>query len=293
MDQRFLLIANPIAGGGRGKTAAPRLRDALVARGCEVELYFTAKASDGATRARSVAPEDYTGVIAVGGDGTLNEVLNGLPDPSVRLGILAVGTANVMAMELDLPRDPVELAKVLVAGRTQEAAVGLVDERRFLLFVSSGIDASVVQRVDEVRTGTQGKLKYIPSMLHVGREWKLPELRFTTIEGATHEGFTTVVVTRVRGYAGVMKFPRGIHLGDGKLHVIGFRQRSRLQYLFAFARGIFHRLREDRDVFHVSTSGVHVESTDDDAPWQVDGEFGGRGSVDVRLDPDTTRLFVP
>ena len=260
MDRRFLLIANPIAGGGRGKTAAPRLRDALVARGCDVELYFTTQGGDGAARARTVTPGDYTGVVVVGGDGTLNEVLNGLPDPRVHLGILAVGTANVMAMELDLPRQPDELARVLVAGRTQPAAIGLVGERRFLLFVSSGIDARVVQRVDEVRTGTQGKLKYVPPILHVGREWQLPRLRVFTTEGEIDGEFTTVVVTRVQGYAGVMKLPGSIHLGDHKLHVIGFRQRSRWQYLRAFTRGIFHRLREGRDVFHASTTSVRNNS---------------------------------
>ena len=212
MSQRFLIIANPIAGGGRGAGAAERLRDALEGACAEAELYLTTKGGDGSERASAITPGEFFGVVSVGGDGTLNEVLNGLPDPGIPLGMLAMGTSNVLAMELDLPRKPERLADVLLAGHTQTAAVGLCRGRRFLLFVSSGLDSSVVQLVTEARTGTLGKLNYILPLLRVMRRWPLRSFSVTTGDGITHDGLSTVIVTRVANYAGVLKLPGSIHI---------------------------------------------------------------------------------
>lgn len=297
MNKRFLLIANPIAGGGRGRIAAPRLHDALIALGCESELYFTKKSGDATDRAAAVERDEFDGVVAVGGDGTLNEVLAGLPDPSVPLGIQAVGTANVMALELKLPRRPEELAKILRDGKTIESAIGLVtgreheSSRRFLLFVSSGLDARIVERVTEVRTGTQGKLKYLSPILHVVRRWQVEPLRFTTAQGESHDNLSAVVVTRAKSYAGVLRFPGDIKLEDGLLHVLAFRQTTRWQYFRASLRALTGQLRPGRDVICLQTTGVKIEC--DHTPWQIDGELGGHGSVEIELDPRRARLFVP
>lgn len=301
MSQRFLIIANPIAGGGRGAGAAERLRDALEGAGAEAELYLTTKGGDGSERASAITPGEFFGVVSVGGDGTLNEVLNGLPDPGIRLGLLAMGTSNVLAMELALPRQPERLADVLLAGHTQTAAVGLVRDRRFLLFVSSGLDSSVVQRVTEVRKGTLGKLKYIPPILHVVLRWPVRNLSVTTGDGVTHDGLSTVIVTRVANYAGILTLPGSIHIGDGKLHVVGFRQRSRWQYLRASLRALFGRLREDVDALCIATTD-RVRIDGDVEPWQIDGDLGVDGDrgadgltgpLDIRLHPQPAHLFVP
>ena len=290
MSRNFLIIANPISGGGRSRERAPELRDALQARGATAELYFTERSGDAGRRAAEIGEGEYDAVVSVGGDGTLNEVLNGLPDPTIPLGILAMGTANVLALELKVPRDPRELAEVLIAGRLQSAAIGLVNDRRFLLFVSSGLDAEIVRRVDEVRTGTLGKLKWTGPILHIIRRWPVESHRVVTDDGAVFDDLTTVVVSRVGTYGGLLGLPGGVHIGDGKLHVFGFRQRSRWAYLRAMIRALAKRLRPGRDVEHIATTGLRIEAT---GTWQVDGDVGGRGDLCLSLLPTSARLFVP
>ena len=292
MPREFLIIANPISGGGRSKRQAPKLRDALIARGQGAELYFTERGGDAGRRAAEIRPGQYDGVISVGGDGTLNEVINGLVDPSIPLCVLAMGTANVLAYELKLPRNPEALADMLTAGHTHPAAIGLIEGRRFLLFASTGLDANIVQRVEAVRTGTLGKWRWVVPALHTVRRWSMKPRRITTEEGTTHDGITTVVISRVSTYGGIFALPGDIDIGDGKLHVLAFRQRSRWQYFFAALRALRGRLRLGRDVIHLTTRSLKVENPTD-YPWQADGDIGGQGDFQVSLDPANARLFVP
>lgn len=292
MSREFLIIANPISGGGRSRTQAPRLRDALVARGLGAELYFTERGGDAGRRAAEVRDGQYEGVISVGGDGTLNEVLNGLPDPSIPLGILAMGTANVLALELGLPRDPAAFAGILAAGHTRPVAIGLVEGRQFLLCVSSGLDANIVQRIEEVRSGTLGKLRWIGPILHTLRHWPLQYRQVSTDEGFVHQDVTTVVITRVSSYGGILALPGDIDISDGLLHALVFKQRSRWRYFCAVLRALFGRLRVGRDVIYLPTRGLRVEGASD-AVWQVDGDLGGKGDLRISIHPASARLFAP
>jgi len=292
MSLPFLIIANPISGGGRSRTQAPLLRDALVARGLEAELFFTQRGGDARERAHQVRPDQYRGVISAGGDGTLNEVLNGLPDPSIPLGVFAMGTANVLALELGLPTQADALAEVLAAAHTRPAAIGIAEGRRFLLFASSGLDAHIVQRLEAVRTGTLGKWKWTGPILHTIWRWPVQRRCVTTAEGAVHDDVTTVVVSRVGTYGGHLALPGGIDLGDGMLHVLAFRQRTRWQYFCTVVRALRGRLRVGRDVLHLPTRGVQIAATPDSA-WQVDGDLCGHGDVSISLETTSAQLFAP
>jgi hypothetical protein len=100
-----------------------------------------------ATSARAHAGEEpWDALVAVGGDGTVNEVLSGMPDPARPLAMLPVGTANVLA-SVRLPRAPAALAALIARGRTRLHALGVANGRRFLLFCGAGVDGAVVERL--------------------------------------------------------------------------------------------------------------------------------------------------
>ena len=306
MCKRFLILANPIAGGGRSKQVAPQLQQELEKHGLTAEVYFSNAAGGLRQRAAQIGPGDFDAVVSVGGDGTLNEVLNGLPDPTLPLCPLGMGTANVLPLELGLPRQPDQLAGILARGRTLSAAIGLCkrapdsDGQRFLLFASAGMDASIVQRVDQVRTGTLGRLGWARPTLHTIWHWPLG--RFTVRVGDREFGeVTSVVVTRVRIYGGILKMPGPIHITDGHLHVLLFRQRTRWQYLCAALRGMLGRLRIDADVEFVPADAVEIrpgpiQGEGVKAPYQVDGDLAGEVTPDhplrISLLPQAARLFA-
>ncbi len=285
----MLLIANPISGGGRGRALAPRLAAALGARGVEAQVYLTEASGDAERRAAAAAGERWDALVALGGDGTVTEVLNGMADLTVPLGVLPVGTANVLALELGLPRAVDAAADVIADGRTHPLAVGISNGRRFLLFVGVGIDGAIVKRMSEVRKGTLGKLKWAGPVLHVARRWPRLSLTVTCDKGAPLQDVASVLVTRVRTYGGILKLPDADR-DSGELHVLAFHMRSRLRWLYHGLRAVFGAMRPGRHLTILRARSVRIDGV---APCQLDGDYVGESPLQVSLHAAPARLFAP
>jgi diacylglycerol kinase family enzyme len=287
---RVLILCNPIAGGGRGARAAAALHAALARLGVAAELVVTATRGEARQRAAELRAEQCSAVAVVGGDGTVNEVLNGLADPRIGLAQLPLGTANVLACELRLPRRPAALARLLASGTPVPVATGRCNGRRFLLFTSAGFDAAIVHRLEQVRLGTLGKLRWTGPILHTVWRWPLRSLTVRADDGFACDDATEVLVTRVRNYGGVLRMPAG-DLRDQALHLLVFRQRTRRQYAAAAVRALLGRLRTGRDVEHRAVRQVTIEA-DPPAPVQLDGEAAGTTPVQVAIDAQSVLLFA-
>jgi diacylglycerol kinase (ATP) len=293
MSRRALILANPIAGGGRARAMAPALRDALVQRGFAAELRFTAGRGDArAFAAESAGPESCDVVVAVGGDGTLNEVLNGMPDPSLPLAQLPMGTANVLACELHLPRSPERLAALIDAGKTRPLAIGLAADRRFLLFAGVGLDGAMVERLEQVRRGTLGKWKWVSPVLHVVRRLPTLDISLTTETGERRDGLTEVLITQVHQYGGVFRMPREVCSRPGQFAAVCFRQRTRLAWLFAALRAFTFGLRPGRDCEIVWLREARIDAAVP-TPYQLDGDLGGRTPLAVTTLDRPAQIVVP
>ena len=253
------------------------------------EVYLTCAGGDAAARATAAGAEPWDGLVALGGDGTINEVLNGMPDPSRPLGVLPVGTANVLALELALPRDVDGAAAVIARGQLRELAVGMCRDRRFLLFVGAGIDGAIVKRVSDRRTGTLGKHKWIAPLLHTVWRWPLPQLEVTCDDGVTLTDVSSVLITRVATYGGIMRLPDADR-DSGELHVLAFHNRSRWSWLYHGLRATLGRLRPGR---HLTIRRAKVVRVSGEAPFQIDGDYGGKSPLEVSLLPTRARLYAP
>lgn len=288
--RRLLVIANPISGGGKSRSLVPQLCQELAKRGIKAVGYFTERAGDAADRARRAWQEPWDGLVACGGDGTINEVLCGMPDPSRPLGILPVGTANVLAKELGLPHSPHQLAELLQRGTQRSLPIGCANGRRFLLFCGAGLDGAVVQRLTTVRTGTLGKHKWLGPILHTAWHWPQFDLRVTFAEGDNLTGLSSVLVTLVRNYGGVLHLPREIHAGGDALVVLCFRQRSRAAWAWQGLRGMLGLMRPSNQLLLRHTRSLRIEGM---APVQVDGDHAGMSPINLELLPQRACIFAP
>jgi diacylglycerol kinase family enzyme len=286
------IIANPIAGGGRGKQAGEELLRALQARALEAELFLTKAKGDGSRFATRLNPQNRSAVLVVGGDGSLNEVLNGLPDPTLPLGLLPMGTANVLACELALPSRPEDLADLVQQGRLIDLDIGLANERRFLLFLGAGMDASIVHRLEQVRKGRLGKLRWTGPILHTALHWPRPRIRVELDGGEVIEGCSQVLITKSRSYGGVMRMPAGISMKPGPFHVLCLHQRGRLAYGLVGLRGMLGRLRPGRDLGYYRAERVELSSTAE-VPCQIDGDGAGTTPQSLRIAEEKVKLFAP
>src|SRR5262249_36864013 len=138
---------------------------------------------------------------------------------------------NVLAVEYRLPRRPAAAAAVIAAGHTRNHAIGHAAGRRFLLFCGVGVDGAIVQRMRDVPSTARGKWKWLRPILHVTWTWPQFTLRATLGDGEEIAGLSSVLVTRVRNYGALLRLPREVEAQSGLLHVIGFRQRSRLAWM--------------------------------------------------------------
>ncbi len=260
-----------------------------------MEVRLTSRERNGRVLARDVRPGEQDAVVVVGGDGSVNDVINGLPDDPVPVAVLPAGTANVWAKEAGLPRDAERFADILQEGCSIRSALWRVNGEAFFLFVGVGFDARIVAEVEVRRAAAGGK----GGMRH----WVLPTMRIffgrphadLTMEvgGESYTGLSQVLVTRIRRYAGALRLPDGIDISDDRLHVLGFRQRSKLAYIPLGVRALTGRLRSDKDVIHVVTDApVHIRS-DVAEPFHRDGDHSGQTPVDLVLDRRVIQLIVP
>ena len=159
---RLQLIANPVAGRG-AMALIQQARQRLLDSGNDVELFLTRGRGDAERYAALAAAGGFDRIVVAGGDGTVNEVVNGMAADSPPLAILPLGTTNVLALEIGLPRRFEEACDLALHGKATPIYLGLADQRRFVLMAGVGFDADVVRGVNLRLKRAFGKGAYLVS----------------------------------------------------------------------------------------------------------------------------------
>ncbi len=228
-----LIIRNPIARralpGAELLAAAQPLRDL----GWEIDLETTAGPGEATVIARRAAEHGVAVIVAAGGDGTVQEVANGLVDapPGARpaLAVVPGGTANVWATEASIPHDPLAALMLLERGRRAtvdlgRVAIGEGPERRFLLMCSAGIDAEVVRRVNE-RPGLKrrlGRVAFAWPSLRAVFGGRATEATIVADGEATRRRLLLAVAGNTRLYGGLLRLTGAARIDDGLLDLVTF-----------------------------------------------------------------------
>jgi len=286
---RILVIYNPISGRRRPdflEQVLLRLR----AGGCVPEVSCTGKRGDAERMAAAVSPNYYDAVAVAGGDGTINETLNGMTRSPLPLGLIPMGTANVLAAEIGLDVTPDAVARTLLEGRRQRIDVGVAAGRRFVMMAGVGFDAQVVEGIDPRLKRVVGKGAYVwQSQVEIARY--RPRTFRLTIDGAEHTA-ASAVVANGHFYAGRFTCVPEARLTDGRLHVCLFKASGRLsivRYGLALMRGTLHKRR---DVEILPATHIRVEG-EAGSPVHGDGDIIGTLPLDVGLDATGVELVVP
>ena len=285
-----LIIGNPIAGRGKAVGCIKQLQSALEQRGYKVGCHLTHGAGDAQARAANIESH-VRRIVSVGGDGTLNEILNGLPDPTtVALAQLPMGTANLLARELSLPRDPEAVADLVRAGRTRRVDMGLLGNRRFLSVASCGFDAMVIKYIQDHRTGRLGLTGYLWPILRTLVHYDPPRLRIR-VDNQTVNG-SLVVVSNSRHYGGLFSVTDRAICDSGQLDVVVFPSACTselMRYVIAARR---RRVSQLPRVPYLTGRQVQIEA-DEPVPIEVDGDFAGTTPAHMTIQPVAVSILVP
>lgn len=288
--RRLLVIYNPTAGGHRRRRFEAVLA-ALADRGCPMDVRPTTGPGDAALFAREADAAAHDLVVAAGGDGTINEVINGLvaagAPATPPLAVLPLGTANVLAAELGLDLVPAHIARTIAEGAVAPVCLGRARsgegaERAFSLMAGAGFDARVVAGIDLRVKRFVGKAAYVlEGFRQMSRPKPLP-LR-VSVDGKAYEA-AQVVVSKARFYGGRYLLAPEACLDEPLLHVCLFQHGDALnilRYALALQRGV---LQGQRGFRIVTGRDVRIEG-DPGAPLQADGDIIARLPVSIGLLP--------
>lgn len=283
------VIHNPVA-GPKLVRKSDLVREVLLRAGVPFEIRRTTYPGEAVHLAREAAYEGAEAVIAVGGDGTINEVVNGLAGSRTRLAVVPHGTGNVLAKELGLPKSVEGCVGLLREGKTIAVPLARAEDRYFLLLASAGFDAEVVERMDSRQKQVFGMgAYYIAGIRHLLRFHPTLWLEFPEKERVEAQA---VIVCRGKKYGGgVVMAPRG-NLAGNSLHVVALLRPGRraiLRFALAALRG---RLVPSRHVLFRETDAVFVRSPIPSAV-QIDGDYLGPLPVRFSMTPQAVRLVVP
>ena len=284
--RRLLVILNPAAGQrhqGRLRATLERL-DAL---GCAVTLQETTRPGEASELARAADPEAFDAVVAAGGDGTINEVINGLISVNLPLGLLPLGTANVLASEIGLGLAPERVARSLVEGPQRPISCGRAGERFFVQMAGVGFDAHVVEKVDLALKRRIGKGAYVVQAARQAFAFDFPSYQ-VRIDGVRHAA-ASVIVANGRNYAGKYLLAPEASIETPAFQVCLFEAGGPwavARYGLALQTG---RLPRRKDLSFLQAERLTIEGPVGD-PVQGDGDVIARLPVEISIVPDAVEL---
>jgi YegS/Rv2252/BmrU family lipid kinase len=294
-----VVIANPTSGSYiQNKPQIEETIAYLRAAGWQAELRLTEAAGDAKRIAYEAVQQHISVVVAVGGDGTINEIIQALANSDTALGVLPSGTVNVWARETGIPMENERAREILVHGRTRRIDLGQTGQRYFLLMAGIGIDGEVTSTVEKKSVKRFGVLGY----LFVGTWLGLGYPSFRVVVQMGEHTYRTKAVQIIIGntqlYAGAIKYTWQAKCDDGLLDICIIRKQNVFGRL-AIARDFLLRRKQRSHWIHYETCKDIKIRTLRRIAMQIDGDAAGETQsgnlppTDFCIAPDALKVIVP
>jgi diacylglycerol kinase (ATP) len=295
--KRVAIIYNPVARGlSRRLHLLQRSIESLSREGLQVHAVATEAPGSATGQTRREIEDGCDLIVAAGGDGTINEVANGMLHSGVPLAILPGGTANVLARELRIPIHLERAAAQIPNLEPCRIAAGSLrmngsEERCFLCMAGAGLDAEIVARVDPGFKARAGKLAYYAAGFgHVFKPLREFEVR---VDGKAFAA-SFALISRVRNYGGDLEIARGASLLRGDFEVVLFRGTQSVRYLRYFVGVSLGRATSMEGCSVLRAQSVVCEAPAGENIFvQLDGELAGSLPVAARILPEAITLLAP
>jgi len=274
LRHRVLIILNPAAGrSGSSRRRLDRVIAALKRQGCAVVLRQAGPANGDVERLAREAEAAFDILVAAGGDGTLNAVVNGVAAAPRTVGLVPLGTANVLARDIGLPRDPERLAALIAKGPARPIWPGCVAGRLFLTMASSGFDAETVAAVNPRLKQHLGRAAFAWAIVVCLWRYRGCELSIR-IDGVEHSA-ATVIAAKGRCYAGPHVIAPRADLAEPMLDLVLLHRSGRFAVLRYLAALLLGGVAQCRDITVLRAREASVSAVEA-VPVQADGEIVAR-----------------
>jgi len=289
---RLVIIANPVAGGGRAYRSVRDYVQRWNRPGWDIEIRETERPGHAGAIAEELAavPPDLVGIC--GGDGTINEVACRLASPPFPIAILPAGTANVVAREFKVPLNPVRALEAALKGIVRRVDLGEFNagSRRFLFVAGIGFDAFVVTKVNAALKKKIGMAAYAAAIVSCLHSYSFPEFQ-VVVNGRTFTA-TSCLACNAEKYGGGLLFCPGADMSDGQIDVLILEGRRRVGLGYFLLHAWLGRAVQHSWVHRLRTRSLRIEGAAG-IPAQSDGEFAGGLPVEISLIDKAFPLIVP
>ena len=254
-------------------------------------LCATSGAGEAERLARHAATEGYEKIVAAGGDGTINEIVNGIAGHNVALGLLPLGTMNVFASELGLPLNDLERCwKIIQQNKIHRVDLPRANRKHFVQLAGVGLDAQAVKETSRAFKRSFGPLSYLISAVQIASRTP-PVLRIESEDAITDEG-SFVLVGNGRLYGGRFPFFKQALMDDGLLDVIVFKRLSYIDIIRYLQNVVFTPQISSPEVEYFQTKYLRVTS-EESVPVEIDGELVGNCPVEFKIRAGGLRVLTP
>ncbi|HBZ84377.1 MAG TPA: diacylglycerol kinase [Verrucomicrobia subdivision 6 bacterium] len=283
---KLCIILNPAAKGDQAR----KTLDRMVKLVPEAKVYLTERPAHGEKLAKEAVAKGYRTIVAAGGDGTVNEVLNGLDPEVCTLGVIPVGTMNVLALELGIPPDLEKALAVIRAGKRKRLDLGLANRRRFIQLAGVGLDAETVRRTHPEAKKVWGPWSYLLTAAQLMAS-PAPILK-VKIPGKKEIRGAMVLIGNGRHYGGPFQFFPRAEMADGKLDVCIFPKSGPLDLLWYLQAVLLGGPNSLPEVTYMQVAALRVEA-EKAVALEVDGEYTGKTPVDFQIVPKGLEVIIP
>jgi len=260
----------------------------------KVNLKIDVKRTKKAEHATSIARDskEYNTIIVAGGDGTINEVINGIKNFKTKIGIIPLGSENVMAKELNIPLKLKKACEIILKGKTKEVDIGVANKKRFIFVSGIGFDAKAISNIRPKLKQLIGKHSYTVAGFKTLFEHQPKELNIKIDnEKEIIKGYFAVV-SNTKKYGGNLLITPDAKIDDGFLDLCVFKNKDVLSMMIYLLSARVGQIKSITGIKHYKIKSAKITSKEK-VLFHRDAEIGGTTPVNISILPKRIRLFVP
>ncbi|HEV2011987.1 MAG TPA: diacylglycerol kinase family protein [Candidatus Limnocylindria bacterium] len=286
-----IAILNPEAGHGKGRALATTLAKTFRDAGMRIEVLVTPAPAEAARLAAEASDDGYATVIAAGGDGTANEIANGLVGTTTALGLYPLGTGNDLARGLGYPKRLRDVPAFLAKARRRVIDVGELNGRVFVNAAGVGIDGVVAEGVKGSSRYVGSTIGYFAGALGAIAMYKALSMRIT-VDGESREGpYLIVVASNGRYFGGGMQPAPKSALDDGWLDLTIATELGKLATLGALARLYRGTHHNGTTIQAIRAKSVDI-ALERRVAVEIDGEVIHASEVAIKVRPGALAVLT-
>lgn len=293
---RGVAIVNPKSGRGMGSKRLPQLKREIERRGLSIDVVETVRPRHATELARQATADGADLVLACGGDGTLNEVVNGLVGSAAAFAPVPFGTGNDFCRTVGVGVDWLRALDAVSEGRTIPIDVGLCtsegDSTHFINVAGCGFDVDVAVRINQGIRILRGTAAYIAGVLGAFATYKAEWMSIEVDGVAFDDEVMLCAIANATSYGGSMRIAPDARIDDGYFDVVVVRRTSKLEFLSAFPR-VFKGTHLGHPKVSSRRGRIVRLQTREPRPMLVDGELFGSTPIEISLLPNALRCVVP